>query len=486
VATIYSNRAAKIGVVSVALAAGVGTAAFKAGAGVPDGIISEGVHVAGMDWSNKPFETAKAELEGWSKARLAEPLTLALPAKTGVKKTWTLTRAELGADVDAEATFAKATGVGRDTGFFMRIGEIFNKPKPVDLAPEWKIDSDKLRAFLAKKIAPKVLHAPKDARFLATKEGFQIVPELPGAQLDIDNSLAAIRDRIPQTAVEPVELAVKVAPPHDSSADLKGIEGEVARYQTHYGETGNRCKNIVTACSHINGTVLKPGDVFSYNKVVGPREGENGFRMAPVIVNGRLEPGMGGGVCQTSSTLYNAVLLSDLKVVERSHHAFPVHYLPAGRDATVAYGDKDFRFQNNTDAPIAVAADGTGGRVLMRIFGKKAPGREVKIERTNVSSWGPSVETVRDSSLPLGVRRSEKKDNGHAGHRVTVWRTVVVNGKQVKREPMSHDYYQAFPKIVHVGTRVVALRPKKLDTTPHDATPAPPAPTTPGSPAGGQ
>jgi vancomycin resistance protein YoaR len=473
------TTAVKISVVGVCLAAGVGTAAFKAGAGVPEGIIAEGVHVAGMDWSGKTTETAQAELEGWSKARIAEPITLVLPDSTGVKTKWTLSRAELGAEVDSDATLAKATGIGRDSGFFMRMSAIFNKPKPIDIAPEWKVDAEKIRAFLAKKVAPKVRREPHDAKFLATADGFNIVQEKPGVQLDLDGSIAAVKARVPESVAEPVDLSVKVAQPHVTSADLKGIEGEVARFTTHYGETGNRRKNIETACSHINGTVLKPGDVFSYNKTVGPREGENGFRMAPVIVNGRLQPGMGGGVCQTSTTLYNAVLLSDLKIVERSHHAFPVHYVPPGRDATVAYGDKDFRFQNNTDSPIAIAADGTGGRVQMRVFGKKAAGREVKIDRTNLSSWGPSVETVRDSSLPAGARRSSKADNGHAGHRVTVWRTVVVNGKQVRREMVSRDYYESFPRIVHVGTRVIASRPKSVHapSAPEVSPPAPGAPT---------
>jgi vancomycin resistance protein YoaR len=439
-----------------------------------------------MDWGGKSVEVAKAELEGWSKARLAEPITVSLPAKTGVKKTWTITREELGAEVDPEATLARAAGIGRDLGFLERVSGYFNKPRPVDIAPEWKVKPEPIKAFLIKNVAPRVRRQPKDARFTANKSGFHIVPEQPGTRLDLDGAISAIQSRIPQASIEPVELPITTAAPHVTTADLKGIEGEIGRYATSYSETGNRRKNIETACSHINGTVLKPGDVFSYNAIVGPREGENGFRMAPVIVNGRLQPGMGGGVCQTSSTLYNAVLLSDLKIVERSHHAFPVHYLPAGRDATVAYGDKDFRFQNNTNGPIAIAADGSGGQVVMRIFGQKTPGREVKIERTNVSSWGPGTQTVRDSSLPMGARVTAKADRGHAGHRVTVWRTVVLNGKQTKREVVSQDYYQSFPTIVRVGTRAVAAKP--ASTSPRPESPSGPSSgvETTGTTAGGQ
>jgi vancomycin resistance protein YoaR len=166
---------------------------------------------------------------------------------------------------------------------------------------------------------------------------------------------------------------------------------------------------------------------------------------------------MGGGVCQTSTTLYNAVLMAGLKIVRRSHHAFPVHYVPAGRDATVAYDSLDFQFQNNTDSVIAVASDGSGGRVLMRVFGKKVPGRTIDIERTNVSSWGAGTETVRDSDLAAGVTRTI--DKGHSGHRATVWRITKMNGKVVSREQVSQDYYRAFPRLVAVGTRQVARKP---------------------------
>lgn len=474
------SRVIKYAGVGVVIAAGLGTAAFATRPHGPEGAIPEGVRVAGMDWGGRMPETVRASLDEWRRQQVQAPLTLAPPAVTGVKKTWKLTRAELGADVDVDATLAAAQAVEHDTGFLARVAGWFSKPKTVEIAPKWKLDSTKAAAYLKKRVAPKLARAEKNARFLATKDSFRIVPEQPGTALDSDAALKAIAAACQDPNAASVELPVKTVTPHVTSADLKGIEGEVSRFETHYGETGNRAKNIATACSHINGTVLKPGDVFSYNQVVGPRDEDAGFKTAPVIVNGRLQPGMGGGVCQTSTTLYNAVLLADLKIVQRSHHAFPVHYIPAGRDATVAYGDKDFQFQNSTDTPIAIASDGEGGRVLMRIFGKKAPGREVKIERTNVSSWGPSVEIVHDGDMPAGERRVPKGDEGHAGHRVTVWRTVLVNGKQVKREVISRDHYDSFPRVIHVGTRAAA---KKAANAAPSGVPGAPSPSQPG-PAG--
>jgi vancomycin resistance protein YoaR len=204
--------------------------------------------------------------------------------------------------------------------------------------------------------------------------------------------------------------------------------------------------------------------------------------MAPVIINGKLKPGMGGGVCQVSSTLYNAVLLADLKIVHREHHAFPVHYLPPGRDATVAYGDKDFQFENNTKDVIAIASSGAGQKVLMRIFGKKAPGREVAIQRTNLSSWGPTTETVADSSIPAG--RTKTLDKGHAGHRVTVWRIVKQDGKVVKREALSRDYYQTFPRVVAMGARPVAPRRQRGFRPTQNPVVLPPSDTGQAAPSG--
>src|SRR5439155_24386156 len=149
-----------------------------------------------------------------------------------------------------------------------------------------------------------------------------------------------------------------------------GINTRLATYSTALGgSSSNRRHNIRVACQAIDGTVLLPGDVFSYNNVVGPRSERAGFRTAPVIIRGELVPGTGGGICQVSSTLYNAALLADLKIVRRSHHQFPVHYVPPGRDATVAYGSLDLRFANSLSEPIALDVKSSGSRVIVHVFG---------------------------------------------------------------------------------------------------------------------
>jgi vancomycin resistance protein YoaR len=195
-------------------------------------------------------------------------------------------------------------------------------------------------------------------------------------------------------------------------------------------------------------------------------------------VHGELVPGIGGGICQVSSTLYNAVLRSDLKIVRRSHHAFPVHYLPAGRDATVVDGAIDFQFQNSTGAPIYIIGSAHGGRLAFTLLGKRIPGQEVRIELANHTIQPASTETRSDPTLPAG--RRVVKTPGHRGHRVTVYRVVKVNGQLVKRELISRDRYRPFPTVVLVGTRRAAPHiPKPAPTAPPTQAPASIAPATP-------
>jgi vancomycin resistance protein YoaR len=468
-------KISKLTVLAAGLLAGGAFATFKAYAGPKHGTIPAGVRVAGMDWSNMPTATARAELSGWAQARLTGSLPLEVKLPSGRTKKWTAVRRDLGGRIDIEGTVRAAESASDDQSAWEQFATLFGKPKAVEIEPLWSLDDQVARDYMLRKIAPAVLRTPKDARVKVKGDELSVVPEEPGVKLDVDKSLEILRQAIEKDDASPAALPLTTAAPRISSGDLESIEGEIGRYQTHYGESGNRRRNIETACSRINGTVLKPGDIFSYNKVVGPRDASSGYRLAPVIIRGRLEPGLGGGICQTSSTLYNAILMSGLKVVRRSHHAFPVHYLPAGRDATVAYGSIDFKFQNDSGNTIAIAAEGSGGRVLMRVFGKKTPGRAIRIERTNVSSWGAPLRTVTDRSLRTG--RRTVVDKGHSGHRVKVWRVVKMNGQVARRELISSDYYGAIPRVIAVGAAPVpaAKQPSEQPAVKGTTPVAPPA-----------
>jgi len=405
--------------------AGIGTLAF-----IPrhqEGTIPQGVQVAGMDWGGKSESVARAELETWRKSRLGQKVTLKLPAEAKSSRKWTVRRADLGADIDVDATLTRASDLQGESPL-ERLASWVTAPKPVKLEPVWTIDAKKIEKYLKANVAKRVYRIPQNARLVALEEGFKKVEEKPGTELDLAASTASVTERIPDSGDEAVVLSLKEAKPNVTLADLEGIDEEIARFRTSHSSGGNRASNIRLACTKMNGVVLKPGDVFSYNKVIGRREREDGYRVAPVISDGRLQPGMAGGVCQTSSTLYNAVLLADLKVLKRSHHTFPVRYLAAGRDATVAWGSIDLQFQNSTDGPIALMADGSRGQVLVRIFGRKDAGKSVQVT------------------------------SSRSGLHATVWRTVKQDGKVVRRELVSRDHYKPVPPKEPTRQRLAARR----------------------------
>jgi vancomycin resistance protein YoaR len=200
-----------------------------------------------------------------------------------------------------------------------------------------------------------------------------------------------------------------------------------------------RTTNIRIAANKVDGTVIKPGEDFSYNKIVGPRSKEFGFKDAPIFVRGKLVPGTGGGICQLSSTIYNAVLLSNLKIVERSNHSSTVPYVSLGRDATVAYGLLDFRFRNSTSTPIYISSRMSGSYLHVDIYGASK-------DKTDVD-----VVVEKKGALKANVYRVVKQD-----------------GKIISRELVSRDRYRPAEPMVEAPKP--KPRPQTVGSTPAQRT----------------
>lgn len=459
----------------VMLAAGaVGVAASRDG---NEDTVPPSVRFAGADWGGRTIADFRKALERWADVHEKLSLCLLVEGDPKARRVWNPVRKKLGAQVDLDATIADVRRVGTDETAFQRLIAMFAARKPVDVAARWQLNDKTASRYLKRHVAPVVLRPERNARFLLSGSGWKVYRESAGRSLDVARSVVQIKERLGDFSERPVPMPMLVVQPTVTTRDFHGIDGELSAFRTTYGERGNREQNIILACNRINGTLLKPGGVFSYNRTVGPRDTDGGFRLAPVIVRGKLQPGMGGGVCQVSSTLYNAVLLANLKIVQRTHHAFPVHYLPAGRDATVAYDSIDFRFQNDTVYPMVVVVNAGGGEVSVRLYGKRRSGQTVQLQRTNMSTWEAGVEHVTDSSLPTG--RVSTVDRGHDGHRVRVWRIVRQNGVVVRRELVSSDMYRAFPRVVAVGTG--PARKRRLPATAVGPTAPPPSAPAPGA-----
>jgi vancomycin resistance protein YoaR len=315
--------------------------------------------------------------------------------------------------------------------------------------PQWAVDEHLFNRGL-RRLARRVERLPHNARLIHTAGGFRALPAHPGRMLDraaarqqLMQALAqpAFRqslDGAPPEKPTPVKLLIplRTVAPTVSAAQLGAINTLLATYSTGLGGSShNRRHNIHVACAAIDGTVLMPGEVFSYNQIVGPRTERAGFRTAPVIIHGELVPGTGGGICQVSSTLYNVALLGDLKIVRRSHHQFPVHYVAPGRDATVAYGSLDLRFANSLPGPVALDVKTAGSRVVVHLYGTAACKRDVQLVSSRVTRSRPRVKAGRGLTPP--------------GKRVIVTRVVRRADGTVRREVISHDSYAPAPTSSH-------------------------------------
>ncbi len=334
-------------------------------------------------------------------------------------KSFFYTLPETGVIYDTQSILNEAYRVGR-RGFFNSIRDIFlclGRGVRIELKAE--VDKDKWKRFL-KKVEKRVAREPVNAKIVWEGGSWSISPSREGYKVDEKKALEEIEKG--WDMAEPLNIPVEIIPPRIKEEDLRGME-VLATFATRFnlGDV-SRTSNIKRAVRAIDGTLLRPGEVFSFNAVVGPRVSERGYKVAPVMVEGQLIPGVGGGVCQVSTTLYNAVLLAGLEVVRRSHHARPVKYISPGRDATVVWRYVDLKFRNNKESPIYIQGEVTGNRVRFRVFGRK-DFEDIRIE-TKVN-YGVDGTVVAE-----------------------VYRVIYKNDDEVIREKISRDIYKPLSKII--------------------------------------
>jgi vancomycin resistance protein YoaR len=312
----------------------------------------------------------------------------------------------------------------------------------------------------------------KEATAVYVKGKVVTTKEVTSFTLDEAKLTNAVTDALGKDGT--VEIPLTEAPKKVPDERLAEIKEVVSQYSTTFPSyQTNRNTNIRLAASKLNGHILLPGEKISFNKTVGQRTVKGGFREAPVLANGKHDKGIGGGICQVSTTMYNAVLLANLKIVQRQNHSVPSVYVPCGRDATVDWPDLDLVFQNNTDKAIAISSSYESGRLTFRILGSKVPGQSVKIVTSGFRSWSNGEVRIPDSSLPPG--REHVIEGGSAGRSINVYRVVMLNGQEVKREFLGQSYYRGMKRQVAYSTQRAA--PKPAPAAPASGGGEAPAPT---------
>ena len=302
-----------------------------------------------------------------------------------------------------------------------------------------QIDIDKIHNEVYKEV--------KDAYY--TQNPFTVYPEEEGIDFDVEAAKTAITEE-----KEEYEIPLKITKPSKTVKDIgtEAFPDLISTFSTKYNAgNADRTTNLRLAANKINGTVLLPNEDFSYNAVVGERTINAGYKMAATYSNGAVVDGLGGGICQISSTLYDAVVMANLKITTRRNHQFVTSYVPAGKDATVVWGSQDFKFVNSRKYPVRITASVQGGVATVQVWGiKEDVEYDISIETKKIATIPPATETIQDASLPAGQQKVVQA--GSNGSKVEAYKVTKLNGQIVSTTLLSRDTYNAMKRIVRVGT----------------------------------
>jgi vancomycin resistance protein YoaR len=327
-------------------------------------------------------------------------------------------------------------------------------------------------------------HPPIDARFVVLpSDRIAIRPAQPGRRLDVDAARRAILAAALSPTDRAASLVAELDRPDRSTREARAmrITGRVGGYTTYYGGEPNRVHNVQLVARLIDGTLIAPSTTFSFNVTTGERSPDRGFREAPVIINGELQNGIGGGVCQVSTTVFNAAYEAGLPIETRTNHALYISHYPQGRDATVNYPDIDLKFRNDTGGWLLLRAFVGASALTVNLYGTPQ-NRRVESETAPLEVIDPpGVKRVPDPDLWVGTEIVDA--SGEPSRKTSVVRRVYsANGKLLSQSSWS-SWYRSEPEIVRYGTkpRPKAPPPPPPPPPPSDKAkpPPPPPPATP-------
>lgn len=285
-------------------------------------------------------------------------------------KNYTIGVKELGFYYDYKKAIDESYSIGRDDSIFSRLKTIYNTKKygkKIKIKSGYDVKSiDKL----ADKISKDIDLESKNAIFHFNKGNMSVTEEQIGKKVNKKLLKKKVKENIYK--LEDIEIPVEKINPKVTKAQLSRINGVIGEFSTSFKtSSSDRKENIRISTKALNGRLVMPGETFSFNESTGPRNEQNGYKKANIIVQGEFVPGFGGGLCQVSTTLYNALLSSKLNVVERHPHSMPVKYVPPDKDAAVSYGALDLKFRNDFDFPVYIDTQATKDSVKIYVYGDK-------------------------------------------------------------------------------------------------------------------
>jgi vancomycin resistance protein YoaR len=409
----------------------------------------DGVSVLDIDLSGLNRQECEARLQSLNRQIKTVPITVRY-----LDREWEMQPADIGLDLDTHNLLKEIMSVGHQGSIIQRIKEYKQaKTTGYKIPLLVELDKDKLTTVL-NSFARQITTTPVNAYLkINPDDTVEVVPSKDGMSVDINRAYQDIVAQYKKYDKKPaIEMVLTASKAEKTTEDILklGVEVLISSYTTYFdsSDTG-RAYNISVAAKALDGILVAPGEIFSFNQVVGPRSSESGYKNAKIIINNEFVDGIGGGVCQVSSTLYNAVLLANMGIVERSNHSLPVSYVPYGRDATVAYNLIDFCFKNTSPKSIYIKTITNAGRITIKIYGNTSAKKQVTISTKVVERIPYKVIEEFDPNLAKGL--TVIKRHGIQGLKVSARRLVLENGSY-KSEDLPSSRYNPLNQIVVKGT----------------------------------
>lgn len=412
--------------------------------------IHTGVYADEIDLSGMTQTEAEEAVAAYVNEMGAETLTLEIFGNQ-----LDVTLEELGLGCTNLNVVEEAVSLGKTGNIIKRYKEqkdLEHENKIYEL--EWTLDSGLVSEFVNTTCTQYDQDA-QDATLKREGGSFTVIPGKTGVKLDTagaeDEILNYIENEWDKTDGA-LSLPVETDYPRGSEEELSRVKDVLGTFTTSYSTSGpSRSQNVANGTSLINGTVLYPGDTFSTYETVSPFSEANGYEMAGSYLNGKVVDSLGGGICQVSTTLYNAVLLSELEVTERHNHSMIVTYVDPSADAAIAESSgKDFQFTNNTDAPVYIEGTTSNKHVTFTIYGEETrpSNRKVKYVSKTLSTTEPGVQIIGDAGQPIGYRVVE---SAHRGVVAELYEAVYVDGKEESMTKVNKSTYKASPRTIVIG-----------------------------------
>lgn len=354
-----------------------------------------------------------------------------------------------------EDTVEKAFNIGRNKNIVdnTKIKINLKLGDKINFRLEPKYNNEKIDDYI-EILCSQINKEPVDATINIEQDNIKVTEEVIGIKINKDTIRETIIDKIDELDFNETSIPINIIKPKYTYENLSKINSVLGSYKTKFNLSNyNRSNNIYIATNKTNNILLNNNEEFSFNNIIGQRSEQAGFKEAPVIINGEMQSGLGGGICQVSSTIYNAVLYSGLEITEARNHSIPSSYIEKGRDATVSYGAVDLKFRNNYQYPILIQNKVINDTIVTTIYGNDRYKREIDIV-TELVETIPNKTIIKESSVMYNGENFIQ-EKGRSGYKIKTYRIYKnKNGEILSKEYINESYYPPINKIIIKGTKI--------------------------------